>query len=166
MTTAAMANRTVRKSADGTCSTRSRMRKKVEPHTAVTDSRSSVARRPAGTRESTSDDDELDGAALGLLGARPRVLAADGAEDAAHEALDRHREPGVLEDLGGLGLLLALDVRDGHQHRALGDDQLDLVALEQAAAGGGLGDDVALGHGVAVGLLGGVDLEAGLGEGV
>jgi hypothetical protein len=45
MTTVAIANRTARKSADGTCSTRSWMRKNVEPQTAVTDSSSSVASR-------------------------------------------------------------------------------------------------------------------------
>jgi hypothetical protein len=45
MTTAAIANRTVRKSADGTCVTRSRMRKNVDPQTAVTEMSSSVARR-------------------------------------------------------------------------------------------------------------------------
>ena len=47
MTTAAMANRTARKSAGGTCSTRSRMRKNVEPQTAVTPTSSSVAQARA-----------------------------------------------------------------------------------------------------------------------
>jgi hypothetical protein len=45
MTTAAIANRTVRKSAAGTCVTRSWMRKKVDPQTAVTETSSRVARR-------------------------------------------------------------------------------------------------------------------------
>jgi hypothetical protein len=47
MTTAAMPKRTARKSADGTCATRSRMRKNVDPQTAVTATRSSVASRAA-----------------------------------------------------------------------------------------------------------------------
>src|SRR4051812_33229795 len=100
ITTAAMAKRTVRKSAAGTCVTRSRIRKNVEPQTAVTERSSSVASRLAGRRLVTSDDDELDGTALGLLGVGARLLAADGAEDATHEALDGDGEAGVLEDLG------------------------------------------------------------------
>ena len=54
----------------------------------------------------------------------------------------------------------------GHldQHRALGDDQGDHVALLAGAGVGALRDDAALGHGVVVDL-GGVDLEAALLQG-
>ena len=45
MMTAAMVNRTARKSTGGTCSTRSLMRKNVEPHTAVRATSRIVARR-------------------------------------------------------------------------------------------------------------------------
>src|SRR5512141_1520641 len=106
MTTAAMPNRTARKSGVGTWATRSWIRKNVEPHTVVTPSRSSVASPwwliPCARRRSVPgllDNDEGDGGALGLLAVSRRVLAADGSKDAAHEALDLHLEAGLLQDL-------------------------------------------------------------------
>ena len=71
-------------------------------------------------------------------------------------------KPAVLRICGRLGLLLALHVGHLDQDGTLGDDELDRVALEQGAAGRRLGDDVALGDLVAVGLLGRVDLRPAL----
>src|SRR6188472_3200915 len=128
MTTAAMPNRTARKSAGGTCSTRSWMRKKVEPHTAVTETSRSVASRacPAGAATAGSDDRHGDGAALGRL-ATGRVLEAHRAEEAPERLLDLDLEPGGLQRGAGLLQLLSDHVGHGYQHRALGDDEGDRV---------------------------------------
>src|SRR6476646_10108875 len=105
MTIAAMPNRTARKSAGGTCSTRSWMRKKVEPHTAVTETSRSVASRacracraePAEAVTAGSDDRQGDGAALRGLAATRGILQPNRAEEPAQGPAHLDLEPLGLE---------------------------------------------------------------------
>src|SRR6478609_10281514 len=164
ITTAAMPNRTARKSAGGTCSTRSWIRKKVDPHTAVTLTSRSVASRacrsgPVRAVTASSDDRQGDGAALGHLAATGGVLQAHRAEEPAEGPPDGDLEPLGLQGAASLLQLLADDVGHGDQHRALGHDELDGVTPERGAVARALADHLALGDGVAVLLLGGIDLQ-------
>src|SRR5689334_20304726 len=108
MMTADRLNRTARKSTGGTVSTRSRMRKNVDPHTAVKATRSSVARRVrAAGVIGVSDDREGDGAALGHRGAGGDVLRADLLlEEVAERVLLLHLEAEVGQKLLRDGVLL------------------------------------------------------------
>src|SRR5690349_21443050 len=161
---AAIANRTARKSSVGTRSSRSLMRKNVLPQPAVIATRarvaSSVVRRVPSTGATRSDQPEGDRGALREHGAGVGVDAVDEAEtqvvvDVLHVDLEA----------GGLQLLLgvldagpAQPAGDLDQLGTLRDHEADLVAAEERAGVGGLRDDHALLDGVGV-LLGGRYLE-------
>src|SRR5688572_17729693 len=90
-----MVKRTARKSVAGIVVTRSLMRKKVEPHTAVTTTSRSMAirAREAGASVGTPepyalDDGESDRAPDPDLGARRLALRPHAAEVAAEDTLD------------------------------------------------------------------------------
>src|SRR5680860_390681 len=159
---AAIVKRTARKSVGGSTRTTSRIRKNVEPHTAVTPTSRSVASRLERAWVNglgPSDHAERDSRAPWCLSPRSDRLPRDCAEGPTEIALDLHREAQTLEQRLGLALLLAENIGDLHELRALGDDQGDPVPLEERAGCRGLADHRSLGDGVAPVLFGGIDLE-------
>src|SRR5665647_3409333 len=167
MTAAAIVKRTARKSVGGSTRTTSRIRKKVEPHTAVVPPSNKVARRRESaevTGVGASDDGKRDGRAHWCWCSRRDRLEPDRAEETTGDPVDLHFEAQTLEDGTRLALLLAKNIWDHHELRPLGDDQGDLVPLEERSGCRGLADHRSLGDGVAPVLFGGVDLELGIAQ--
>src|SRR5665647_1160716 len=167
MTAAAIVKRTARKSVGGSTRTTSRIRKKVEPHTAVMPTSNNVARRRERaevTGVGPSDDGKRDGRAHWCWCSRRDRLEPDRAEETTGDPVDLHFEAQTLEDGTRLALLLAKNIWDHHELRPLGDDQGDLVPLEERSGCRGLADHRSLGDGVAPVLFGGVDLELGVAQ--
>src|SRR5665647_198344 len=165
MTAAAIVKRTARKSVGGSTRTTSRIRKKVEPHTAVMPTSNNVARRRERaevTGVGPSDDGKRDGRAHWCWCSRRDRLEPDRAEETTGDPVDLHFEAQTLEDGTRLALLLAKNIWDHHELWPLGDDQGDQVPLEECPACRALADHRTLEDGVTPVLFGGIDLELGV----
>src|SRR5665647_992286 len=132
MTAAAIVKRTARKSVGGSTRTTSRIRKKVEPHTAVMPTSNSVAKRRERaevTGAGSSDDGNRDGRARWRRCSCRDRLEPHRAEQATGDPVDLHDEAQTLENRTGLTLLQPEDILDHDELRPLGDDQGDRVTL-------------------------------------
>src|SRR5665647_1235833 len=164
---AAIVKRTARKSVGGSTRTTSRIRKNVEPHTAVMPTSRSVAsrrERAAANGVVPSDYGERDGRAHWCWCSRRDRLEPDRAEETTGDPVDLHFEAQTLEDGTRLALLLAKNIWDHHELRPLGDDQGDLVPLEERSGCRGLADHRSLGDGVAERLADLAYGESGFGQ--